>query len=314
MIVKSTDKLFVFIFSLLKRWFDNEATKEHIGSNTIDWTRIIPFIAIHLGCFAVFFVGVSQFAVFLALFLYVLRIFAIGGFYHRFFSHKTFQTNRFWQFVFAVIGLTAVQRGPLWWAAHHREHHLVSDQAADAHSPVQHGFLWSHMGWFLSKKYFHYNKERIKDFSAFPELRFIDRFDMIIPLLFAVGLYLLGAYLEKAHPSLGTNGLQVFIWGFCISTVCVFHATFTINSLSHRFGKKVYPTKDQSRNNFLFSIFTFGEGWHNNHHYYPACARQGFRWWEIDLTYYLLLFLEKLKIIHSIRKPPKAILAKKRLS
>jgi stearoyl-CoA desaturase (delta-9 desaturase) len=293
---------------LLLRWVDNQLTPEHTGPNQVDWGRILPFVGIHLACFGVIWVGVSAFACWFALFLYGLRIFAIGGFYHRYFSHKTFQTNRFWQFIFAILGMTAIQRGPLWWAAHHRDHHLHSDKPEDAHSPSQHGFWWSHMGWFTSKKYFHYNKTRIKDFSAFPELRFLDRFDVIVPIGFGIAIYGLGELINAYFPTLGTNGLQLFVWGFCISTVCVFHVTFTINSLLHCLGKKVYETGDTSRNNFLLALLTFGEGWHNNHHFYPACARQGFKWWQIDITYYLLLLLEKVRIIKNLRHPPLAVL------
>ncbi len=295
------------VFQLPLRWIDNQATPVHIGPNKIDWARIIPFIGIHLACLGVFFVGYSAFALGLAVFLYALRVFAITGFYHRYFSHKTFKTNRFWQFIFAVIGLMAIQRGPLWWAAHHRDHHLVSDQEEDAHSPVQHGFLWSHVGWFLSKKYFHHNPSRIQDFNRFPELRFLDRFDVVVPILFGIGLYTLGEYLKVNSPQLHTSGLQLFIWGFCISTVCVFHATFTINSLSHCFGSRPHKTKDNSRNNLFLALLSFGEGWHNNHHFYPASVRQGFKWWQIDITYYLLLALEKFRIIKELRLPPASL-------
>ena len=296
------------LLSFAFRWLDNKSTPAHVGPNKIDWFRIFPFIAIHLACFAVFWVGFSGFALSFAIGFYGLRIFAIGGFYHRYFSHNTFQTNRFWQFIFAILGMMAIQRGPLWWAAHHREHHLVSDQPEDAHSPIQHGFWWSHMGWFLSKKYFHYNEQRIKDFSKFPELRFLDRFDAIVPICMALGIYLLGEFLHAAYPSLGTNGLQLFIWGFCISSIFVFHVTFTINSLLHVVGKRSYPTDDTSRNNFILALLTFGEGWHNNHHFYPACARQGFKWWQVDLTYYLLRMLQSIRVIKNLREPPAAIM------
>lgn len=287
------------------RWFDNDLTP-HSDSRKIDWPRVIPFFLIHLACFSVFWVGVSAFAVKLAIGLYALRIFSIGAFYHRYFSHKAFQTNRFWQCIFAILGLTAIQRGPLWWAAHHRDHHIYSDLPEDPHSPYQQGFWFSHMVWFLCKKYFHYNPDRIKDFAKFPELRWLDRFDVVVPILLGVGIYCLGDYLAWAKPEYHTNGLQLFVWGFCISSVFVFHATFTINSLCHCFGTQPYKTKDDSRNNFLFSLYTFGEGWHNNHHYYPVSARQGFKWWEIDLTYYLLKVMEKLRIIHSMKHPPRA--------
>lgn len=301
------------LFTLILRWFDNNLTPVN-NANEIDWARIVPFIAIHLLCLGVIGVGISSFAVTFALAFYAIRIFSIGAFYHRFFSHKTFSTNRFWQFLFAILGMTAIQRGPLWWAAHHREHHLVSDQPEDAHSPLQHGFLWSHMGWFLSKKHFHYNPKRINDFYKFPELRYLDRFDSIVTILMGVGIYLLGEYLAVAAPGLETNGMQLFIWGFCISSVCVLHVTFTINSLSHCFGSSPYPTSDTSKNNFFLALLTFGEGWHNNHHHYPASARQGFKWWQIDITFYLLLLLQQLRIIKNLRHPPQSIMNAKEVN
>lgn len=288
------------------RWFDNDLTPRS-SSMRVDWARVVPFVLIHLGCFAVLWTGYSSFAIKLAIFLYCIRIFSIGAFYHRYFAHKAFQTNRFWQTFFTITALMAVQRGPLWWAAHHRDHHSHSDQPEDAHSPHQHGFWFSHMGWFLCKKYFHYNPDRIRDFARFPELRWLDRFDVVVPILFGIGLYVLGDFVGSAYPEWGTSGWQVLVWGFCISTVCVFHATFTINSLCHCFGSRPYPTHDFSRNNLLFALYTFGEGWHNNHHHYPISARQGFKWWEIDFTYYLLRLLEYVGVVHSLKHPPKEL-------
>lgn len=285
------------------RWFDNTANPD-TKANSIDYLRIIPFIAIHVGCLAVLWVGVSTAAVVIAVFLYCLRIFLIGAIYHRYFSHKAFKMSRGWQFVFTLLAMTAIQRGPLWWAAHHREHHLNSDEPGDPHSPHHGGFLWSHMGWFLSHKNFHLKKERIQDFSAYPELVFLDRFDCLVPIVFGLVLYGIGFLLENLFPTLGTTGLQLFIWGFCISTVCVYHATFSINSIAHKLGKKPHVTKDQSRNNWLLALLTFGEGWHNNHHRYPVSARQGFRWWQVDFTYYILKFLNFLGIISDLKMVP----------
>jgi stearoyl-CoA desaturase (delta-9 desaturase) len=276
----------------------------------VDWLRTLPFIALNLSCLLVIWVGFSWVAASVALGLYFLRVFSIGAFYHRYFSHRTFKTNRFWQMIFAILGLSAAQRGPLWWAAHHRQHHLCADQESDAHSPLHHGFWWSHLGWFMSKKNYYYNPERIKDFSKFPELVFLDRFDNVVPLLLGVLLFLVGVLLQHFKPTLGTSGLQMVVWGFSISTVAVFHTTVSINSLSHQFGKRRYHTGDTSRNNIFLAILTLGEGWHNNHHHYPAAARQGFLWWEIDITYYLLKLLEKIGIIWDVRDVPHSILRK----
>jgi stearoyl-CoA desaturase (delta-9 desaturase) len=211
------------------------------------------------------------------------------------------------QFLFAVLGATAVQRGPLWWAAHHRHHHAQADGPADTHSPKVHGFLWSHVGWFLARENFATREKLVRDFSRFPELRWLDRWDAAVPVALALSLFGIGAWLERAAPGLGTGPWQMLVWGFCISTVVLWHATFTINSLAHRFGSRRYATRDESRNNPWLALLTLGEGWHNNHHRYPAAARQGFYWWEIDLSYLALKALAALGIVWGLRSVPVAI-------
>ena len=292
-------------FKKLFFWFDNSFLEEKYASITngkeIDWMRVIPFILLHLSCLLIFVVGFSWIAFIVCISLFAIRMFAITGFYHRYFSHKTFKTSRFVQLLFAMIGATAVQRGPLWWAAHHRGHHMHSDTSEDKHSPKEHGFLWSHMGWFLTKSNFVTNTKFIRELIRFPELRIIDRFDLLMPLALSIGLFIAGHYLNQYEPQLNTNGFQLFIWGFSLSTVMLYHATFLVNSVAHQWGKKRYETKDTSRNNFIIAILTFGEGWHNNHHHYPGSARQGFYWWEIDLTYYALKFLAMMGVIWDVR-------------
>ncbi len=302
-------------FKQLIAWFDNHSF-DKLGSSAerIELVRITPFILLHLSCFGVFFVGFSLVAVTIALLLYALRMFAITGFYHRYFSHKAFKTSRPVQFIFAFVAASAAQRGPLWWASHHRHHHANSDKPDDSHSPVQHGFFWSHITWFLTNKNFMPKNERVKDLLRYPELKFLDRFDIIAPLSLAISLYVLGSCLEANAPHLGTNGVQLLVWGFVISTVFLYHMTFTVNSLAHVWGKRRFNTNDQSRNNSLIAIFTLGEGWHNNHHHFPSSARQGFYWWEIDLTYYGLKILSALGLIWDLRKVPAEVLSDNRVS
>lgn len=291
----------------LWRWIDGNALADHTNpaaERHIDWLRTLPFILLHLACLAVFWVGWSTTAIVVALALYAVRMLAITGFYHRYFSHRCFKTSRLVQFIFALLGATAIQRGPLWWASHHRHHHSHSDNETDSHSPRQHGFFWSHMGWFLARENFLPRKERVKDLWQYPELRFLDRFDGLIPVLLALTLYLIGEALAHYAPGLQTNGWQLLVWGFVISTVVLYHATFTINSLAHRFGTRRFGTRDSSRNNILLALITFGEGWHNNHHFFPGSARQGFRWWEIDTTYYFLRLLSGLGLIWDLKPAP----------
>jgi stearoyl-CoA desaturase (delta-9 desaturase) len=287
-------------------WFDaSGGDGAHADAATgIDWLRVLPFIAMHLACLGVFVVGVSWFAVAVAAALYGLRMFALTGFYHRYFSHKAFRTSRAVQFVFAVIGASCVQRGPLWWAAHHREHHRHADTALDPHSPVRHGFLWSHMGWFLTPAAFRTRWELIPDWRDYPELRWLDRYDIVVPVLLAVALFLLGHWVGAAHPGSATSGLQLLVWGFFVSTIVLFHATVSSNSLAHRFGSRRFATRDESRNNWLLALLTFGEGWHNNHHRFPGSARQGLRWWEFDLTYYLLRGLAACGVVWDLKPVP----------
>jgi stearoyl-CoA desaturase (delta-9 desaturase) len=276
----------------------------------VDWLRAIPFVAMHLACLAVIWVGVSWVAVGVALALYALRMFAITAFYHRYFAHRTFRTSRAVQFIFAVIGASSVQRGPLWWAAHHRNHHRHTETAADPHSPTVHGFWWSHMGWFLTAEGFRTDWARIPDLAKYPELRWLDRFDTLIPVALAAALFGLGALLEHVAPGLGTSGGQMLVWGFFISTVVLFHATVTINSLAHRFGRRRFDTGDDSRNNLWLALLTFGEGWHNNHHFFPGTVRQGFYWWEVDITWYGLRAMSALRLVHDLKPVPAWVLAK----
>lgn len=276
---------------------------------TKDLIRCIPYLAMHLTCFAALATGVSPVAVAVMAGSFLLRMFAITGFYHRYFSHRSFRTGRFWQFVFAFIGAASVQRGPIWWAAHHRFHHRHSDTEKDMHSPGRFGFLWSHTAWFMSHRHFGTRKALAKDWQAFPELVFLDRYDMLAPTIFALGLFGLGEWLAVTAPGLGTDGWQMLIWGFFISTVLLYHATFTINSLAHGWGSRRFATRDDSRNNWFLALLTLGEGWHNNHHRYPVSTRQGFYWWEIDITWMLLRLLAVAGIVSDLKPVPASVLA-----
>ena len=252
--------------------------------------------------------GWSWLAIIVALVLYFTRMFAITAFLHRYFSHRTFKTNRFIQFLFAVAASTAVQRGALWWAAHHRKHHQESDQEKDVHSPHTHNFLWSHIGWIASPKNFATDYDSIKDFAKYPELVFLNRFNKLVPAIMAIGLYFLGDWAASQWTSLQTSGWQILIWGFFVSTTVLFHGTSTINSLAHIYGKQRFNTGDHSRNNFWLSLITLGEGWHNNHHHYMHSTRQGFYWWEIDPTYYGLKILSWVGLVYDLKPVPERVL------
>lgn len=285
-------------------YFPQGATAVRQQAKTLQLDRLLPFIFLHVGCLGVLWTGWSPTAVIVAIALYWLRMFAVTAFYHRYFSHKTFKTSRILQCVFALWGLTAVQKGPLWWAAHHRVHHAVSDQAGDLHSPNQRGFWWSQLGWIATDANIPTDYSRVPDLARYPELVFLNRMDWIGALMLALTLYGTGSALSQWMPEFKTSGLQLLIWGFFISTTVLFHATSTINSLSHLFGSRRYKTPDHSRNNWLLAIITMGEGWHNNHHQFPGSVRQGFFWWEIDLTYYVLRLMAFLGLIYDLKPVP----------
>ncbi len=270
----------------------------------IDWARIWPFLLLQACCALVFVVGWSPIAVIVCVALYLVRMFGITAFYHRYFSHRTFRVGRGMQFVGAVLGAAATQRGPLWWAAHHRQHHRFSDTDQDAHSPHAHGFWWSHIGWIACRRNHPTDLSQVPDLARFPELRWLDRFDLAVPFALLAALLGLGHALSVWAPELGTDALQMGVWGFCVSTTLLFHATASINSLAHLIGKRVWPTKDKSKNSFLLALLTLGEGWHNNHHWCPGTVRQGFRWWEIDLSYYGLRVLALFGLVSDLRPLP----------
>jgi stearoyl-CoA desaturase (delta-9 desaturase) len=258
----------------------------------------LAFFALHLLPFLAFFTGVTRTALILAFVTFTTRMFCITAGYHRYFSHKSYRLNRLSQFVLAFGGTMASQKGPLWWAAHHRNHHRFSDTERDVHSPKR-GFWWSHVGWILCDAYNESDRTQIRDFAKYPELRFIDKHDWIGPWTLGAICFVIG----------GWSGLLI---GFFASTVLLWHVTFTVNSVAHVFGRRAYETSDTSRNTLLIALATGGEGWHNNHHRYPWAARQGFRWWQIDTTYYILRLLSFVGIVRDLKPVPASVIEEAR--
>ncbi len=305
--------IFGTAFLTFAQWLDSDYRRENAPDpatlpSKVNWQRTLPFIFLHVGCLLVLWVGFSWPALVAAIVLYFVRMFAITGFYHRYFSHRTFKTSRAGQFIFAVLGNSSMQRGPLWWAANHRHHHKHSDHDEDIHSPVVSGFLWSHIGWLTSMKNFPTAYKSIPDLSKYPELVFLNRYDQTVPFAYGLVMLGLGLLLERLLPASGVTVGQFFVWTFFISTTVLLHGTLFINSLAHVWGKRRYETDDDSRNSWLLTLITLGEGWHNNHHRYPHSVRQGFRWWEIDVTYYGLKLLSYTGLIWDLRPVPSAVI------
>jgi len=257
------------------------------------------FGLLHLAALAVLLVPYRPSLLVLALGLYGLRMFGITAGYHRYFSHRAFRLGRPAQFLLAFLAQSSGQKGVLWWASHHRDHHRYSDQAEDIHSPVTSSFLWSHVGWVLSDRFDHTDFEKVKDLARYPELRWMERFHWVPSLVLALGVVAWGAWS-------GAGVLASLAW-FALSTVVLYHATFTINSLAHVWGTRRFETPDRSRNNALLALLTFGEGWHNNHHRFPGTCSQGLRWWELDLTQGILRILSWLGLVHDLRPHPTGV-------
>jgi len=255
------------------------------------YTDTISFVLVHVACLGAIWTGVQAADVALGVGLYVVRMFGITAGYHRYFSHRTYKTGRVFQFLLALLAQTSAQRGALWWAAHHRAHHRHSDTELDVHSPVVRGFWYSHLGWIFAEQHHATDMTAVRDLARFPELRWLDRMPYVPAIALGVAVWL----------AFGWSGLVV---GFFWSTVALWHATFAINSLAHVLGSRRYLTADQSRNNWWLALLTLGEGWHNNHHHYQSAARQGFRWYEIDLSYYALRALAAVGLVRDLRLPP----------
>lgn len=257
--------------------------------------KSIPFVLVHLAPLGLLATGMRWSNVLLCAGLYFGRMFFITAGFHRYFAHRSYRMGRFMQFVMAWGASTSCQKGVLWWAAHHRAHHRYSDSERDIHSPKK-GFWWSHVGWILCPKYQATDWASIKDFAKYPELVWLNKYHLVPGVMLGTACYLLG----------GWSGL----WTFFLSTTLLYHGTFSINSLMHLWGSRRYVTADTSRNSFLLALITMGEGWHNNHHYYQSTANQGFYWWEIDLSYYLLKLMSWVGLVHDLRTPPAHVLTR----
>jgi stearoyl-CoA desaturase (delta-9 desaturase) len=267
-----------------------------LGRRLLARASLVFFVALHVACLLVIAYPPTWPLALLALGSYAVRMWGVTAGFHRYFAHRTFRTSRFFQFVLALLGTTAMENGPLWWASWHRRHHQHSDTPSDPHSPRIHGFWKAHIGWVFDPKNDETDLSNVRDLARFPELALLDRLAWVPLVAWALGCYAIA----------GTAGV---VWGFVVSTVAVNGATFLINSMAHVWGSRRYQTADTSRNNFPLAVLTLGEGWHNNHHFYMSSARQGFFWWEVDFTYYSLRLLSWFRVVRDLKQPPAWALA-----
>ena len=278
--------------------------KEKRGKISLSYSAGI--ITIHLLPLLLIWTGATLFDWILCISLYFVRMFFVTGVYHRYFSHRTYKTSRVFQFILAFMAETSVQRGVLWWAAHHRHHHKHSDTPQDPHSAKIYGFWYSHLGWIMSREFDHTNFKVVGDFAKFPEIRWIDKNHLLPVVTLAIFVIVSGGLVNGGGSLEGllTQGWSTLLAGFFLSTVLLYHGTFSINSLMHKIGTQRYKTGDESRNSLWLALVTLGEGWHNNHHYFQSTVRQGFFWWEIDITYYVLRVMSWLGLVWDLKGVP----------
>ncbi len=260
----------------------------------LEWRSLAIYMALHLVSLGAIWSGVTRASLVLLGVGYVVHMFAVTAGYHRYFSHRTYKTTRVFQFVLAFLAEASAQNGVLWWASNHRRHHRESDQTGDLHSPLQQGLLYAHVLWIFDGNQ-DYDKSLVKDLEKFPELRFLNRNYLLPPTLWAVATFWIA----------GWPGLFI---GFFLKTVLTWHGTYTINSLSHVWGTRRFNTTDDSRNNPVLALITMGEGWHNNHHHFMNSTRQGFAWYEFDISYMLLRVLAVFRIVWDLKEPPQRVM------
>ena len=281
-----------------------EAYENRLPGEKLSLIVSLPFLSVHIGAIYALTISPSPFALFMVFLMYFIRMFGITAGFHRLFSHRSFKTNRAFQFFLAYAATCSAQMGPIWWASHHRHHHKYTEQIEDPHTPTLKGFFWAHVGWIMSPVNSPTKEEYVGDLMKYPELKWLDKYHYFAPFSLVVLLYGLGEFMAVNYAQYNTNGMELVLWGFFVSTVLLYHATFMVNSVCHVFGHRTYDTKDGSVNNFLVAILTLGEGWHNNHHAFPNSEKQGHKWYQIDISHYILWCLSKIGVVWKIRDVP----------
>jgi stearoyl-CoA desaturase (Delta-9 desaturase) len=279
----------------------------------------IRLLVSHLMCLGIFFVPVTAELLWAAVIGFFVRMFFIEAGAHRYFAHRAFRTSRVFQAVLGLGVAASGQRGPIWWAGHHRKHHRLSDRPGDPHSPITaagvRGRFWhAHLGWLVQQDNLDTDLDATKDLARFPELVFINKTHMLWPIVLLVVTVLLGAYTSFfGQVEGGGLGWSAAVWAFFVPTVLSLHAIFAINSLTHggrlgRWHRRRFATHDYTTNAWWLAIPTMGAAWHNNHHRYMNAARAGFYRWELDLSYVMLRLLAQVRLVWDLHEVPSAVI------
>jgi fatty-acid desaturase len=261
------------------------------SEGTVNWITVIAMSAFHVGAVAAFFY-IDAGAMFTAFLLYYIAgSFGIGMGYHRLLTHRGYKTKKWVEYFLTTCGTLALEGGPIFWVATHRIHHQYSDREGDPHSPRE-GTYWAHMGWIFTGKAMHHDTEVLRRYV--PDLS-KDKFHVWLTSWHWITQVVVGLAL------LAFGGLPYVLWGVAFRTVFGLHSTWAVNSATHLWGSRRFKTRDDSTNNWLVALFTFGEGWHNNHHAHPVSARHGLAWYEVDLNWIGIRTLEMLGLAWDVR-------------
>jgi len=259
-----------------------------------DYPVGIALLLIHIGALGVFLpMFFSWSAVAVAVIFYVITGVGITLAYHRLLTHRSLVVSKPVEYLLTIIGVLALQGGPIEWVAQHRAHHANTDRDGDPHNSHR-GMPWAHIEWL-----FRTNKDRVApedrarwapDLVKDPGMRFIEKYNVLMTVALAVAFFFIG-------------GWSWVVWGIFARLVFTYHCTWLVNSASHAVGYQTYRTGDRSTNSWWVALFTFGEGWHNNHHAFPFSARHGLRWFEFDLTWLTIKAMAALKLASNVKLP-----------
>ncbi len=257
----------------------------------MNWTTTIVLVLFHIGAVAALFMF-SWKAFLVSAALYWMAVgWGISLGYHRLHTHRSYKTPLIVEYFFALCGALTLEGGPIFWVATHRIHHQNSDHDGDPHSPRE-GTYWAHMGWIMTGKAMHHDTSILKRYV--PDLS-KDKFHVALTTWHWVPQVVVGLIL------LAIGGWPYVLWGVFFRTVFGLHCTWAVNSATHLWGSRRFATRDDSTNNWWVAMFTWGEGWHNNHHAHPVSARHGLAWYEIDINYMGIKALEFLGLARDVK-------------
>lgn len=258
---------------------------------------VVPFLALIYAIRTLWMRAVHPVDLIMLAVMYVLVVLGIGMGLHRMLTHRSFQANPVIKFILLVLGSMSLEGPVIGWAATHTKHHALADREGDPHSPLE-GFAHAHVGWLFR------DTKSDADPAIYCKHLLNDRL-----VVFVNNTFFLWVALSLAIP-FAIDGWTGLLWAGLVRIFLVHHVTWSVNSICHTFGRREYQTKDESRNEWIIGMLALGEGWHNNHHAFPRSAFHGLRWWQFDVSGYLIRLLERLKLVRDVYRVTPTMLAR----